>query len=95
LQATTNIRFLAGDAAYTPPPLSESAAPCAIHYGLGAQTVGIAVTAGEVGEAGLDAHRGVGDGDLQHLHGAVAEEQLWRRAVAVPAGDVEAGEVAP
>ena len=82
-----------------PPPQSvgprfpESAAPCAVCC---CYVVGVgAITAGEVGEGGVDAHRGVGDGDLEHLQGAVAEEELGHAGRAVPAGDVEAREEAP
>lgn len=41
----------------------------------------------------VDAHLRVGDGDVEHLHGAVAQEELGR-TVRVVAGEVETMEVA-
>lgn len=43
---------------------------------------------------GVDAHGGVGDGDVEHLHGAIAHEQPGRRRLAAAAGEVEAWVVA-
>lgn len=35
----------------------------------------VAIAAREEGHGGVDAYRGVGDGNVEHMHGAVAEEQ--------------------
>jgi len=66
----------------------EPAAPCHIPGGDPATRVR---TLPELHAAAADAHRAAGNGDLEHLHGAVTKEQL--RPVALPAGEVEAGGV--
>ena len=66
------------------PAVAESASPCA----MGITTS----TARKLDDDAVDAHRGVGNGDVEHLHGAVAEEQLGR-AVGAVAGEVEAAGV--
>ena len=64
------------------PAVAESASQCA----MGTTTS----TARKLDDDAVDAHRGVGvDGDVQHLHGAVAEEQV----VGAVAGEVEAAGV--
>lgn len=51
----------------------------------------VVVVVGEHHAAAVDADRGVGHGDREHLHGAVADEQLGRPVVgAGVAGEVEA-----
>jgi len=62
--------------------------PCPVH----GAAVTTAAAAREFHAAAVDAHRGVGGGDLQHLHGAVAQEQL-RRPEGEVAGEVEPGGV--
>jgi len=44
----------------------------------------------ELHSLAFDAHRAAGNRDIRHLHGAVAEEQLRRIALLLPAGEVEA-----
>jgi len=57
--------------------LREPAAPCHIPGGDPATRVR---TLPELHAAAADAHRAAGNGDLEHLHGAVAKEQLRRVA---------------
>jgi len=71
------------------PALPESAAPrvmCTISSisGKGAREEG-------AGGAAIDAHRTIGQRDIEHLHGAVAEEQLGRLRATASAREVEAG----